>query len=507
MRNVEENRLLARKALPDWFGTVLVSAGVLAGLIGVSLVNYLLFHALAELFSIVIAWALFILAWNTRERTDNHPLVVLGIAYLFIAFLDLLHTLSYEGMSIFESGYFFANQLWVISRGLEAAALLGFALLMRRPMRLPYPALFASFGLASAVGVLCVFVWKTFPVCFVAGIGQTPFKIAAEWIIIAGLLAALALLPRDSAYFDRRIYLFTAGSILLTAVEEIFFTLYVSNFALQNILGHLTKIASFFLIYKAILETGLLRPFDLIFKKLKDSEARLREAVATKDRFFSIIAHDLRNPIGGIAVTTEQIHRDPVWLNGPDGKEIILQLMLAARHTSHLLENLLSWSLSQANRLETRPEPLELLERVNSVLPLFQGPLRQKAIALNVSIPAALKVLADPDMTLTIARNLISNAVKFSRPGGHIDIEAYGENGTVALRVRDEGIGMTRKQLDTLFQPDRASLSKGTAGESGSGLGLGLCRDFVERNKGSISVESVPDRGATVTIRLPRAKE
>jgi len=486
-------------------GSLPLALGAAAGLCAVGLLNYLLFHAMAELFSIVIAGALFILAWNTRERTDNRPLVVLGIAYLFIAFLDLLHTLSYEGMGVFETGFFFANQIWVVSRAIEAVALLGFALLMRRPLRIGYPVIFALCGLASAAGVLAVFVWKIFPVCFVPGVGQTPFKIAAEWVIIAVLLTALLLLPRDTAYFDRRVYWLTAGSILLTVVEEIFFTLYVSNFALQNLLGHLAKIASFYLIYKAILETGLRRPFDLIFKKLKDGEDRLREAVATKDRFFSIIAHDLRNPIGGIAVVTEQIYRDPSWLDGPEREEIIRQLVLAARQTTHLLENLLSWSLSQADRLETRPEALSLLERVNTTLPIFLVAAGSKNISVEVSIPAGLKVLADPDMTLTVVRNLLSNAVKYSRPGGRVDIEAYGENDTVVLRVRDEGTGMTQRQLDAIYRSGRTERTKGTAGESGSGLGLDLCRDFVGRNKGKLNIESSPERGTTVTVRLPRA--
>ncbi len=247
-----------------------------AGLYLTTLYHYLLFHNLAELFSIVIAAAFFMIAWNSRELTETPSLVYLGIAYLFIAILDLFHTLSYKGMNIFTDYDFYANQLWIAARYLESLTLLLFFIFLRSDRKIPYPLVYLVYTLATLLILLSVFYWKNFPVCFIEGKGLTPFKKISEYIICFILLLSLYFAYKNRDYFQPDIFRLLAFSVFFTIGSELAFTFYISNYGFSNLVGHYFKIASFYLVYKAIIETGLKEPFQLIFRKLKQSEEKYR---------------------------------------------------------------------------------------------------------------------------------------------------------------------------------------------------------------------------------------
>ena len=249
---------------------------VVVGLYLTSLYHYLLFHSISELFSIVIACAFFMIAWNSRDLAEDSYLVYLGIAYLFIAVLDLLHTLSYKGMNIFQDYDFYANQLWIAGRYMEGVTLLIFWGMAGRRRRVAYGPVFAVYTAVTAVLIATVFYWKVFPVCFVEGEGLTRFKVVSEYIICGILGLALLAAHKNRNVFDPAIHRLLTTSVLLTIGGELAFTFYISNYGFSNLVGHYLKIASFFLIYKAIIETGLKQPFNLIFSRLKESEARYR---------------------------------------------------------------------------------------------------------------------------------------------------------------------------------------------------------------------------------------
>ncbi len=252
-----------------------------AALYMISRYHYLLFHSIAEMFSIVIACAVFMISWNARTLTEDHHLVYLGIAYLFIAILDLFHTLSYKGMNIFTDYDYYANQLWIAARYMESLTLLGFSLLVGRDRRFPPAGVFLFYGVLTALVLASVFSWRIFPVCFVAERGLTPFKVVSEYIICGILVAALIGLVRNRPAFDPLIFRLLTWSIGLTIGGELAFTFYISNYGFSNLVGHLLKIGSFFLIYKAIIETGLKKPFRLIFNRLKASEQRYKNLFDT----------------------------------------------------------------------------------------------------------------------------------------------------------------------------------------------------------------------------------
>ena len=249
---------------------------VFLGLYLTSLHNYLLFHSLAEIFSIVVACGIFMVAWNSRRFLDNNYLLFLGIGYLFVGGLDLVHTLTYKGMGIFQGyGTNLATQLWIAARYTESLSLLIAPLFIRRKLKINL--LFSSYLLALLLLLISIFYWNIFPLCFVEGVGLTPFKKISEYIISLILLASIALLLKNRTEFDRDVFKWVVWSILLTIASELAFTFYMDAYGLSNLLGHFLKIVSFYLIYKALIGMGLTRPYDLLFRHLKQSEMMVRE--------------------------------------------------------------------------------------------------------------------------------------------------------------------------------------------------------------------------------------
>jgi PAS domain S-box-containing protein len=250
---------------------------LLVGLYLSSRYSYLLFHSLAEGFSIIVACGIFMVAWNSRRIMDNNYLLFLGIAYLFVGSVDFVHTLGYAGMGIFR-GYDsnLPTQLWIGGRYLEGLSLLAAPLFLRRKINVN--GLFLVYG--ALVSALFVSVFSgAFPVCFVEGEGLTAFKKGSEYVISLVLLGSLGLLYGNRERFERPVFHMVALSIAVTIAAELMFTFYISVYGLSNLIGHYLKIVSFYLIYKALIETGLRKPYSLLFRDLKRSEEALGAAL------------------------------------------------------------------------------------------------------------------------------------------------------------------------------------------------------------------------------------
>jgi PAS domain S-box-containing protein len=256
-----------------------VLTAITLGLYLSSFFSYLLFHSLIEITTIAIGFTLFILTWNARRFLANDCLKILGIGYAFIAIIDLLHTLSYKGMNVFPGyGANLPTQLWIAARYLQAATLFAAPFFVER--RVDNRSIFGAYAVASSVLAALVFSGN-FPDCYLEGTGLTAFKISSEYVITVFLLVSLLLFYRKRQYFNDRVFLLTVSSVACTAVSEISFTAYVSVYGFANLLGHFSKLAAFYLIYRAILVTGLKEPFDLIFRDLKRAEEALQEAHET----------------------------------------------------------------------------------------------------------------------------------------------------------------------------------------------------------------------------------
>ena len=258
---------------------------VLAGLFHLSHKNFLLFHTFCELFSIAVAWSVFLLVWNTRRVGAGDALVFLGIAFFFIGFMDFFHTLAYKGMGILGESDTpeYATQLWIAARGLEATSLLLFPLVLGRRLNAAY--VVTGFALLTAALLASVFKWHIFPHCFIEGQGLTPFKKSAEYAICLVLAIAMFLLYLRREQLDVKVFRLMAAAMACTMAGEIAFTFYVSVYGTSNILGHLFKILSFFLIYLALVRSAVARPYEILFKKRKQAEEALRE----RERYLSKI--------------------------------------------------------------------------------------------------------------------------------------------------------------------------------------------------------------------------
>lgn len=238
-------------------------------------------------------------------------------------------------------------------------------------------------------------------------------------------------------------------------------------------------------------------------KLIDDSKQKLSEVVASNARFLSIVAHDLRNPFT-TTVSILDLLKDH--LNDIDQAELQRLIDIAAISTVRtldLLDNLLSWSILQNKQKSFNPEKINLHELIAYEFESFNLSAAQKQLTLDHSIAPDLHITGDIQMVKTIFRNLISNAIKYSNPGGVIFICAAEGKQFTEIEVRDTGIGMSDKTKEKLFKIDEFYSQSGTNQEQGSGLGLLFCKDFIETHGGEIRVESTPGKGSSFRFTLP----
>ncbi|HPV56285.1 MAG TPA: HAMP domain-containing sensor histidine kinase, partial [Tenuifilaceae bacterium] len=239
-----------------------------------------------------------------------------------------------------------------------------------------------------------------------------------------------------------------------------------------------------------------------INEKLIESETHLKQTVQTKDKLFSIIAHDLRSPFTALVGLSEVLSEKSNELSSEEIAELSKHIHQSATGVLALTDNLLSWSRSQTGKLTINPQTFSLKEIVDNIVTVASIPAQEKKIAINTKIGNDLNIYADFDTISTAIRNLISNAIKFTPTGGSISVSGKKVLNYIEIKVADTGIGIEPENLAKLFRVDGLT-TKGTNQESGTGLGLILCKEFVEKNNGNISVESIIGLGTTFTITIP----
>lgn len=293
MMNTERILIINRKI--RIFAALLIMVGLYIS----RLYHFLLFHSLAEIFSIVIAFGIFIITWNTRQYIRNSYFLFIGTAFLFIGVLDVFHTLSYKGMPIISGyGTNLPTQLWISARYMEGLTFLISLLILRRKFRVRF--VFIGYTFITTLLLLMIFQWRTFPVCYIEGTGITEFKKISEYIICIILTASFVLLHRHREEFDINVYRWFAASIVLTIASELFFTFYMSAYDLSNLIGHYLKILAFYCLYKVFIEISLTKPYSFMFRELKINEERYRKLFENMlDGFarYKIVVDDNDKPI------------------------------------------------------------------------------------------------------------------------------------------------------------------------------------------------------------------
>ena len=238
---------------------------------------------------------------------------------------------------------------------------------------------------------------------------------------------------------------------------------------------------------------------ELLAKQAKE----LQEVNATKDKFMSIIAHDLKSPFNAILGFSDLMLRNFDQLDQETFITGLKTIESASTHAYKLLENLLVWSQNQTGKSQFNPEKLNLKDQVIESLKMVESAATYKKIKISTSINKDIHVFADKNMLDSILRNLISNAIKFSFKGGKIKISATKQKTEIQISVSDQGIGISPERLSVIFKIDKHTNTSGTENELGTGLGLILCKDFIAQHSGNIWIESTPHVGTLASISLP----
>lgn len=242
-------------------------------------------------------------------------------------------------------------------------------------------------------------------------------------------------------------------------------------------------------------------------QELEKQKADLEQKNSAKDRFFTIISHDLKNPFSAIINITDLMLND-IYHNDPQkDREYIKQINFYSHRIFGLLENLLQWARSQTGQIKISYKKIDLNSMFNNIIELQSGVAQQKNIFIDMDPDLDLYAFADQNMVTFIFRNILSNALKFSLDNSTVTIKAEEtDNDMIAISITDQGMGMDEKQIDNLFKIDSRSLSYNDNNElEGTGLGLILCKEFVEKNNGTISVSSTKGKGSTFTFTIPKA--
>ncbi|MFA5806054.1 MAG: PAS domain-containing sensor histidine kinase [Melioribacteraceae bacterium] len=248
----------------------------------------------------------------------------------------------------------------------------------------------------------------------------------------------------------------------------------------------------------------LIDRLEFVNNQLKISEEELKNTNASKDKFFSIIAHDLRSPFSSLLSFSEFLIEDIEELSKEDIKSFSEKIHESAKNVFTLLENLLQWSRVQSGKIPYQPSNFNISFKINQVISLLTNNATNKKIQIVNDVPSHAIVFADEDMVFSVIQNLLSNAIKFTNEGGTIVFRSLIKVSLIDISISDNGVGIKEEDLQKLFRIDTHHTTYGTKEEKGSGLGLILCKEMVERNRGKIFAESKVGEGTTFTFSLPK---
>jgi signal transduction histidine kinase len=258
--------------------------------------------------------------------------------------------------------------------------------------------------------------------------------------------------------------------------------------------------------YNKIISEQYAKELTLVNKKLNESQKQLEALNLNKDKFFSIVAHDLRSPFSSLLGFSEFLAKEAEDLTISEIKDYSSSIHTTGRHLLALLENLLTWSRVQLGRIDLEPELYDISEQILTLSNYYIHVAKQKKITLNTNVPENIEIFADSNMIETVLRNLITNALKFTAENGSISISVQQKSTFCEVKIEDNGVGIPDHVKSKMFKIEAHHTTEGTNNEKGSGLGLIICKEFITKNAGTIEFESTEGKGTTFTIRLPRSK-
>lgn len=497
------------------FPSYLFGSLLLLGIYLTSFHSYLLFHSLAEIFSILVSFSIFLFALNTLDFVKARYLFVLGAAYLFVGGFDFLHMMTYKGMGVFSiEGANIATQTWIIARLMESLSLLAFPFLINR--RINIVLILLLYAVVSIFLFLLVFVYRVFPECYIAASGLTPFKIVSEYFICVILVGACIMLFRRRNKLQMIIYRLLMASIGFTIAGELAFTLYTNVYGPANLMGHLCKIISFYLVYRAVLAYGLLRPYRSMFRELDASKVALEEysrqlesrvaertqALEASNRELKIlsqqlmsaeenerqrIARDLHDSLGqslsGIKFHVENALSDI-------GDRLQAQDRLLLKNLVPMIKS----AISDVKRIIRNLRP-SVLDELGIVATINWFCREFKSVYPDIRIQTHLELddyQVPEELKTPIFRLLQETLNNIGKHSGarSVDILLFRKDSRICFEVRDDGCG---------FDPEKVCRSDGYR----PGFGLAGMKERAEICGAEFKIDSSPGEGTRIIAAFP----
>ena len=434
-------------------------------------------------FTLAILVFIFLLS-NFRNDTRKHFLIF-GFSKIFqavgwLAFFVRTDTVSYSPIN-----FLVPNTLFFVSYYFESIAMLMIVKTSTRKNHLIQLVLF----IIALLGFYIV-VWLEYD-------SNIRVSAASFFFFLLLVMPTYLFFKELHTSLFRRLLACNYGIILVVLIFRIIYPLINTTTSLYS--TDVTQKMVFLITFLVLISSGV----GYLLLLQEEKEIQIKKLLSDKDAFFSIIAHDLRGSFNGILGLSEMLLEKENNIVNEEREEFIQLIYQSSKNTFSLLENLLSWAQSQTGRIDFNPSKVEVSAIVNRTISLLAKHAEYKNITIKSEIPLEQFVTADANMLETIFRNLISNAIKFTNTNGQVTISMDKERKQFVFYVKDNGIGLSSENINTLFDINSKKSTTGTHEELGTGLGLMLCKDFVEKHQGSISVHSKENEGCTFMFSIP----
>jgi signal transduction histidine kinase len=456
--------------------------------------NYLLFHSFAELLSIVIAFSIFIIAWNSRDYFENKILFFIAMSMLPVAVISALHTFSFKGVSIFDG--ITANvptQLWLIGRYFFSGSLLIAPFIADKIKKKGF-ILYGMIGILASILIL-FFAFHFFPDAYVEGHGLTVFKIYSEYVIIALLGGALYGFYTKRGQFDREVYRYIVFAIISAMISEFMFTLYFIVTDEFNLLGHIFQITTFFFLYAGLVEINMMDPYRLMFKSLNDLNT-------TKSEFLSLASHQLKNPLSVILLSADMMHTDESFSTvDPHYHRYAGDIRYAVLRMKKIIDTLLNTTKIELGIAEIKKEYIDPALLIRETIAELERLAKENGVLVESIIEEGdlPTIQSDRQLLGIVFENILSNAIKYSRPNERVEVAVVMEP-RFAISVRDYGYGIPENQRSKILRDNFRGDNVAGLMKEGSGLGLYMVKKIADKINVAISFESTEGEGTTFTL-------
>lgn len=432
-----------------------------------------------------LATLVFTFRFALFSKENKTHLLVFGFSKIFQSFAWLAFFLRTDTVAFNPVNILITNTLVFTSYYLESVAML---MMVKDSSKKAYQIQFLLFiiTLLSFYGAV-----------FVEAAANIRVSLASIIIFTLLILPSLQFLMATRSSLFKKILGFNYVILLIVLVFRTFYPLFKTSTTLYSV--DPTQKIIFLIIFLMMIISGV----GYLLLLQEEKEMQVKKLLDDKDKFFSIIAHDLRGPFNGIIGLSELLLENDNQLKLKETNEFIQLIHQSSKNVYSLLENLLTWAQSQTGSLEFSPKKIEISPIINKTISLLDNIAKSKNIRIESKIKNEEYAFADKDMLETIFRNLISNAIKFTENNGEVQLSITRENNQIVFSVQDNGIGIPPEKIINLFAINHRNTTSGTNDETGTGLGLMLCKDFVKKHGGKIWVESEIGKGSNFKFSIP----